>query len=254
MLDCSTRLTVAAFLGALVALPSVSDADMKVSRGVISSKGAFASSGALGGRGGVASKGVFAAPSAFSGKGAAPSRGVVAPKPTVSQPFGSRGSGGGAPERRPPTTVTLGNDQDRYGGRGGNGDRDGSRDNDRDRYSDHGHDRDRHGDWDDHGHGHDNDRYHGHKNCDHHDHHHGWYYGNYYPYYPSTIFLGFGVPAYYTPPVGYGPVGYWCEHCHYYATSVQIFYDHVHLAHGIVVGAIPGLLVWNPVNLTFVFD
>lgn len=195
MLDCSTRFTVVAFLGALVALPTTSDADSKVSRAVLTSKGA------------------------------------------VSQPFGRRSSPG-VQERHSPRVV------------------DRNADRDRDRYSgrDHGQDRDRYHD-NDNGHGHDRDRYHGHNDCDddHHDHrHYGYRYGGYY--YPPSVFLGFGFPSIYSSTVAYGPVGYWCERCHFHTTAVTIFYDHVHLAHQVSVAMIPSLLVWNPISFLFVFD
>jgi hypothetical protein len=205
MLDCSTRLTVVAFLGALVALPTASDADSKISRAVLTSKGA------------------------------------------VSQPFGNRNPGG-VPDRHSPRGVERGadHDRDRYSDRNHDRDRDryGSRDHDRDRY--HGNDGD-----------HDRDRYHGHGHggCDddHHDHHrYNYRYSHYY--YPPSVFFGFGFPYAHTHTIGCGHVGYWCQHCQFHTTSVEIFYDHVHLAHSVSFATIPSLLVWNPINLVFVFD
>lgn len=168
------------------------------------------------------------------------SRSALGSKGVVTQPFGHRSSPS-VQDRHSPRAYDRGKESDRDSSR------------DQDRY------RDRHDDDDDRYHGHDKDRYRGHHDCDrhghghgHHDHHYDYRYGRYH--YPPSVFFGFGIPAVHAHHIGRSHVGYWCDHCQFHTTAVEIFYDHVHLAHRVSVSVIPSLLIWNPVNLVFVFD
>lgn len=106
-----------------------------------------------------------------------------------------------------------------------------------------------HGRHDDHGHHHTH-----HASCGHFGHfgHHD-YYGSHHYYRPSVSLRYYG-PTTHEHYVGCGHVAYYCDRCHFHSTSIQIFSDHVHLAHHVTFSALPALLTWSPVNLTFVFD
>jgi hypothetical protein len=104
-------------------------------------------------------------------------------------------------------------------------------------------------------HGKHDDRYHGDRHGHHdHDHHHHSGCGHYTSYRSPGFFFGYYRPSHSTHYVGCGHAAYWCERCHFHTTAIQIFYNHVHLAHHVSVAAIPAMLTWSPVNLTFIFD
>jgi hypothetical protein len=258
MIDHPVRLVAAAFLGVFVSLPADAEAGSMVSRSAGGSPSAFSARGGAGGspsahgsRSAFGSRGSSGSPSTHGSRSALGARSsggspsTHGSKAALSQPFGQRTSPS-VENRLAPRGSDRGNDY----GRGKDSDRHSSRDSDR--YRDYDDDDDRY-------HG-DKDRHHGHHDCDKHgwghDHHRHHYYDHHYSryYYPPSIFFGFGIPAAHTHHIGCGHVGYWCDHCHFHTTAVEIFYDHVHLAHSISVSAIPNLLIWNPVNLVFVFD
>jgi hypothetical protein len=92
--------------------------------------------------------------------------------------------------------------------------------------------------------------------------HHGRDYGRHDYYRGHYRHRGYGHSYsrhYYAPPYPrhYGPYrkhkGYYCEHCHYRASSYTIFYQHVFHHHHVPWYDIGALIVFDPVRLYFVF-
>ena len=83
---------------------------------------------------------------------------------------------------------------------------------------------------------------------------------------PPVVYYPPPVPYYYPPPVvaypapapyGYpyppAPIGYYCGHCHYHATTVVAFQAHVSHVHHMAWSDVSASLFWNPSRHLYVF-